>query len=180
MPEAPRDREELASLFNGCSISMLGQVFGLDNREVARRIVNLKSSGNRDGHPVYDLAQAARYLVDPIIDMEAYIKSLKPSDLPVPLQRAYWSALVEKQKWQENAKELWRTTRVMDVFVDVFKKLRSTLVMFDDTVEAAAGITEPQRKIIRQMADQLLNDLREGLVEEFNLNGLVNELNTAE
>lgn len=179
MPEAPRDRGELSQLFNGCSVSMLGQIFGLDNREVARRIVDLEASGQRDGHPVYTLAEAARYLVDPIIDMESYIRSLKPSDLPVPLQKAYWSGLVEKQKWQENAKELWRTERVVDVFVDVFKKLRATLVMFDDTVESAVGLNEPQRKIVRQMADALLNDLRDGLIEEFQLSTHVNELQDA-
>lgn len=176
MAEAKRDREELGALFNGCSVSMLGQIFNLDNREVARRIVDLKKSGDRDGFPVYDLAAAARYLVDPIINIQAYILSLKPADLPVPLQKAYWEGLLSKQKWQENAKDLWRTEKVMDVFVDTFKKLRATLVMFDDSVEAAVGVNEAQRKMIRLLADRLLDDIRESLVEEFALSGLVNEL----
>ncbi len=157
---------------------MLGQVFGMDNREVARRIVNLKSSGERDGHPTYDLAEAARHLVDPIIDMEAYIKSLKPADLPVPLQRAFWDGKLARQKYEEIAGQLWRTEKVMDVFVDVFKRVRSTMVMFDDTVESAIGVNEAQRKIIRQMADQLLNDVRAALIDQFELNAQLSQLST--
>jgi hypothetical protein len=176
MPEAPRDRGELSQLFNGCSISMLGQIFGLDNREVARRIVDLEPSGERDGHPTYALAEAARYLVDPIIDLEEYIRTLKPSDLPVPLQKAFWEGKVARIKFEESAKHLWRTDKVMDVFVGVFKRTRSTLVMFDDTIESAVGLNEAQRKLIRQMADQLLNDIRENLIDEFQLNGHVSHL----
>lgn len=179
MAEQTRDKDELQSVFNGCSISLLSQIFGLDPREVAKRITPLAASGTRNGYPVYELKEAARYLVEPIVDMEDFIQSMKPSDLPVPVQKAYWEGRLARQRFEENAKLLWRTEKVMDVFVNVFKKLRSTLVMFDDTVEAAAGTTEAQRRIMRQIADGLLNDLRDGLIEEFQLNAQTNELQDA-
>jgi hypothetical protein len=177
--EERRDREELSALFNGCSISMLGQIFGLDNREVAKRIVDLQASGERDGHPIYNLAAAARYLVDPIINIEEYILTLKPSDLPVALQKAYWEGQNSRLKWEENAKQLWRTEKVRDVFVDLFKVVRGTVVMFEDSVESTVGLTDAQRKTLRQLSDGLLDTMRSKLIDEFSLQASLNEFKSA-
>jgi hypothetical protein len=161
--------EEKLTLYQGASVSVLGELFGMDVRDITKKLAKLKPSGERNGWPVYALGEAARYLVDPVIDVEEYIKKLKPSDLPTALQDAYWKGQLSRQKWEENAKHLWRTEAVMSVFTEAFKNLRQTILLFSDAVEAKDGLTEEQRATIESMADGLLDDLRRSLLEKFEL-----------
>jgi hypothetical protein len=172
-------QEEKLVIHEGASVSTLGQLFGLDNRDVTRKIAKLEPCGTRNGWPVYDLGQAARYLVDPVIDIEAYIKTLKPSDLPTALQDAYWKGQLSRQKWEENAKHLWRTEAVMEVLTGVYKNLRQSLMLFSDAVETQTGLTPDQRAVIESMTDGVLDDMRRQLVEQFELHVEPNERSDA-
>jgi hypothetical protein len=161
--------EEKLTLYQGASISVLGELFGMDVRDITKKLAKLKPSGERNGWPVYALGEAARYLVDPVIDVEEYIKKLKPSDLPTALQDAYWKGQLSRQKWEENAKHLWRTEAVMSVLTGVYKNLRQGLMLFSDTVEAQKGLNAEQRAVIEGLTDNLLDEMRRTLVEQFEL-----------
>lgn len=176
---AERSKDEMVSLFDGASISTLAQIFDMDNREVSKRIAGMQPSGTRDGHPVYRVADAARYLVDPIVNIEEFIQTLKPKDLPVGLQKGYWEAQNAKLKWEEDAKQLWRTEKVSAVFVEAFKSLQSGIRMFEDSVENETALTEPQRAVIRSLSDGLLLDLKKCLLEQFGLHVSYNEMKDA-
>lgn len=161
--------EEKLVIYEGASVSMLGELFGMDNRDITRKLAKLKPCGQRNGWPIYKIGEAAAYLVEPVIDIETYIKTLKPADLPTALQDAYWKGQLSKQRWEENAKHLWRTEAVMSVFTETFKTIRQNLMLFSDAVEAKTGLTEEQRATIEGMTDGVLDELRRALLEKFEL-----------
>jgi len=170
--DAPRGRgrkgrsaDHLSAMFDGCSIGELARIFGKDKRTISEKIRGCKSSGMRDGFPIFHIAEAARYLIDPLVDVEAYIKQLRPNDLPPFLLKEFWAGQLAKQKFDLNDSNLWPTTDVMTVLADVFKKLKTGILLFADTIEAKTDLTDKQRALITELSDGLLVELHRTLVQ---------------
>ncbi|MGV2479856.1 UNVERIFIED_CONTAM: DUF1441 family protein, partial [Salmonella enterica subsp. enterica serovar Weltevreden] len=123
---APKiDYEE--EFFNGMTIPRLAQLFRLDRRTVTEKLRPLRPTGERRGAPTYHVVDAAPYLVDPIVDIEEYLKNIGPSDLPPSLQAQYWNAQNGKLKYKEQAGDLWRTQQVLEVLTGVFRSFTQSL-----------------------------------------------------
>ena len=164
---APKiDYEE--EFFNGMTIPRLAQLFRLDRRTVTEKLRPLRPTGERRGAPTYHVVDAAPYLVDPIVDIEEYLKNIGPSDLPPSLQAQYWNAQNGKLKYKEQAGDLWRTQQVLEVLTGVFRSLTQSLRLLADRVEAQTGLTPEQRAIIeREVSDKAIDMLRQRLIEDF-------------
>lgn len=160
-----KPQEHLQALFDGCSISELASIFDKDKRTVSEKIRAVKPSGMRDGFPIYHLKEAARHLVDPVVDVEAYIKQLRPNDLPPFLLKEFWAGQLTKQKFELNDASLWPTEDVMSVLAAVFKNLKTGILLFADTIEAKTDLTDKQRRLINELSDGLLVELHRTLVE---------------
>lgn len=158
-------------IYDGVPVSTLGEIFGLDHKEVNKRIVGrvspVASKTGRDKALKYRIRDAAPYLCEMKHDPEELIKSLSPSKLPPALQDAFWKAQNSRQKWEENRGDLWRTERVFEVVSSAFKVIRLTILMFTDTVSQRTILTDEQRRIITELGDGLLEMLVERLKEEF-------------
>lgn len=166
---APKiDYEE--EFFHGMTIPRLAQLFRLDRRTVTDKLRALRPSGERRGAPTYHVVDAAPYLVEPIVDIEEYLKNIGPGDLPASLQAQYWNAQNGRLKYKEQAGDLWRTAQVLEVFTGVFRSLTQSLRLLADRVEAQTGITSEQRAIIeKEVSDKSLNMLRMRLIEDFEM-----------
>jgi hypothetical protein len=157
--------ELVQALVDGVSLDHLALIFGKDRRSVQMTMRSVKPSGKRGGYPIYSIAEASRYLMEPLVDIEEYIKKLRPNDLPPLLLKEFWAGQLNKQKFDLQAGRLWPTDKVMAVFADVFKKLKQGISLFSDTIEAKSELTEKQRKILNKLADGLLVELHRTLVE---------------
>jgi hypothetical protein len=157
--------EWIQAMCDGVTLTDLASIFHTDRRYATEKIRNLKPSMIRDGHPVYRIDEAARYLMDPLVDVEAYIKQLRPNDLPPLLLKEFWAGQLNKQKFDLNDANLWPTADVMAVLADVFKKLKTGILLFADTIEAKSDLTDKQRKLINELSDGLLVELHRTLVE---------------
>ena len=164
---APKiDYEE--EFFHGMTVPRLAQLFRLDRRTVSEKLRPLRPTGERRGAPTYHVVDAAPYLVEPIIDIEEYLKDIGPGDLPAALQAQYWNAQNGKLKYKEQAGDLWRTSQVLEVFTGVFRSLTQSLRLLADRVEAQTRLTPEQRAIIeKEVSDKALNMIRKRLVEDF-------------
>lgn len=169
---APNSQEDFAFIYDGVTATTLGQIFGLDHKEVNKRLIGrvqpvTKKAG--DKYLRYKIKDAAPYLIDLKINPEEHIKSLSPSKLPPALQDAFWKALLSRQKYEENKGDLWRTARVFEVVSNAFKVIRLTVLMFLDTVSERTELSVEQRRIIQELGDGLLASLKKALTEEFSL-----------
>lgn len=157
---------DLGLVIGGVSAAWLGHVFGMDKNTVKKRLAKCPVAGMNRGTPHYLIREAATYLVNPKVDVEEYIRSLRPQDLPPHLNDTYWSALGKRQKVLADAKETWNTDDVLAVFGRVNMRIKSTVMLWVDEVDRVHGLTDEQREMLTRMADGLLEDIHELYVTE--------------
>lgn len=170
-PEGAADDDgfklDVAEVYGGVSANWLAMVFGHDKNTIKKKLAaaNIEIVGRRNGGPLYRISDAAQYLVKPRIDLVSYVKSLRPGDLPPILNDAYWSAMLKRQKWEENAGDLWRTESVLNVFGDLALSVKTTVNLWVEEVDRQASLTPEQRAVIRDLCDKLLEQVYEQMVE---------------
>jgi len=170
-PEDEGDDEgvsiDLAETYAGVSANWLAQMFGADKNTIKKKLAasGIEIIGRRNSGPLYRLADAAPYLVKPKVDLVSFIKGLRPNDLPPMLNEAYWSAMIKRQKWEENAKELWHTDKVLAVLGELNVLIRTRVTLWTEDVDRREGLTQAQRQIIIDLSDDLLKSIHDLLVE---------------
>lgn len=175
------DEEEKASLeirevLGGVSATWLAKLFRMDYKTAVTKLASCPELGRGRGNVVlYDVAQAAGYLVKPKVNVEEWIKTLRPADLPAYLQKDFWEAQNKRQQYEENAGDLWRTEKVVEVFADTFKLIKETMQLWADHVERKEGLSSEQRGVILQLVDGLQQELHKKLVEMEKLKKTTNE-----
>lgn len=162
------------SAIQGVTISFLSQVFRIDNNTVKRKLVNCpvlhsRKRGTTQTQHLYDLATASSYLIEPNIDPAELIKSMRREDLPNSINVAYWDAQIKRQKWEENARELWRTGKIREVLGGTFQTIKFTIQLWEDTLERQTGLTEDQRALLMQLTDSLQAEIYDALVRNKDL-----------
>jgi hypothetical protein len=149
----------------GFTRNFLSDYFHRAVRTVEERTRPLKPIGFRAKAPLFSLAAAAEVLVDPKIDIEQWVKSLRPNDLPTYLQSEFWKAQNNRQKFELEAGGLWRTERVQAVLTDVFKMVSQQIKLMTDNVDQQTGLTIEQRAVVQSISDGLLEEIGMALQE---------------
>lgn len=152
------------SALQGVTVSFLAQVFAMDPAKVKRLLVNcpIKSTrkrGTTQTQHLYDLSTAASYLVEPKISVEDVLAQIKREDLPPAINTAFWDAQLKRQKWEENAGQLWRTETIRSCIGGMFQTIKFTIQLWADTIERQKGLTEEQRDLLNEMTDKLQQDI---------------------
>lgn len=161
-------REARREVTSAVSASTLGTIFGTSTEKVRERIGHLTPVAEFNGAPLYRIRDAAPYLVRPAgIDLEEVVRGLKPAQLPTALQKDFWAAQISRQKYEAEAGQLWYTDKVRVALGDIFKVIRQRVMQFSDTVDRQAGLTVPQRRLITELSDGLLEEMHTAIVEHF-------------
>lgn len=165
---APNTVDAVNFIYDGVPATTLAEIFGLDHKEVNKRIAGrVEPVKSKDKYVRYRIRDVAPYLCEMKIDPEEMIKNISPSKLPPALQDAFWKAQLSRQKYQKERGDLWNTERVFKVVSDAFKVIRLTILMFVDTVEQRTQLSDEQRRIIQQLGDGLLESLEKAVRESF-------------
>lgn len=156
---------DVHSVVGGVSLPWLMKAFRMGRGTAERKLRGCPTIGQgKHGTPLYDLPEAASYLVTPRVDMEEYIKSIKPDQLPERLREAYWSSKLKSQRWEEKAGHLWRTELVLERFSDILQSMRVKLQLIPDRVERATGLDVEQREIVTAIVDDVQDEMYQNLV----------------
>lgn len=151
---------DVHSVVGGVSLPWLMKAFRMGRGTVERKLMGCEPiRTGKHGTPIYDLPEAASYLVTPRVDMERYIQSIKPDQLPERLREAYWSAKLKRQRWEEKAGHLWRTEKVLEVFSGVLQSMRTKLQLIPEEIERAAGLSEEQHAVVRSVVDEIQDQI---------------------
>lgn len=156
---------DMTDIERGVSITWLAYAFHMDKNTVKRRIAPLEPIGKKLGHPVYAMRQAAAYLIQPKVDIAEWIKKLRPNDLPPLLQEVFWAAALKRQKWEENAGDLWRTDAILDVFGELAMSIKSQVQLWVENVDRNHNISPEIRKAITEQSDNLLAEIHKILID---------------
>lgn len=164
-PEAPEDKLSFSSVEayianQGVSVVWLAKAFRMTRHAVEKKLKDCRPVARGTyGNPLYDLPEAAAYLVEPKIDLDTYLKNVKPERLPEKLRESVWNSMLKRQRWEEKAAHLWRTETVMSRFAEVLANVRQQLQQIPDKVERLTGLTIEQYKIIRNTIDQVQEEI---------------------
>lgn len=154
-----------ANIKQGVTVNWLASVFGKSNEWVRQRLVDCPPVSQHGKSFRYDVKVAAEYLVDPKLDIETYLRQMKASDLPASLQKEIWDARLKRQKWEQQAGDLWHTQDVMAVLSSTFAIVKSTIQLWPDTVERQEGLTDEQRALLIHLGDTLQDEVYQGLLD---------------
>lgn len=152
---------EFTELLQGASINQLSQLFALDRRTVTDRLKESKPSGNRGGYPVYKISDVAEMLVHGYMTTGQVSEAQKRKT--ADKEKDYWDAKLKEQKFLENQGDLWRTTKVLEVFASVFKLFRENMVVYLDNLEHESGLPTEAVDKTKKITDSLLVEMREKL-----------------
>lgn len=170
------ERLEIAYVLEGVSSNWLSQVFRRGRDTIKELLVGCPTvSTGANTIRRYDVAEAARYLVTPKLDLNAYIRSLKKADLPPNLQPVFWDTKLKRQKWEFKAGMLWPADSVMAAFTECFKTIRNTMALWVDDLERM-NLTEAQRVALVAKVDELQASIYKMLIEDSKLRATRSQL----
>jgi len=151
----------------GLSIGDLAAAFRVSRFIMTGAIGTLQPVGRRHHSPLYAIADVAPLIVKPSVEVESYIKGLKPKDLPPSLQKAFWDAQEARQSYEEKAGNLWHTHRVQLVIGKFVMIVRQRLVLATDQIDRMTPLTDDQRKLVQNTFDQVLSELQRAVTDAF-------------
>lgn len=161
----PLATTQLHEVVRGVSVPFLMGVFRAGRPTVERAVANLRPvSTNNNGSLMYNLAEAAAYLVKPVHDMEDYLKKIDVKDLPDHLKDSVWSAKLKEQKWRANAGNLWPSESVLEVLGETFKTIKNEMQLWVDTIDETKGLSDDQRKLLGELVDSLQSQIHTALL----------------
>lgn len=161
------DEETRAILYDGANLSQLGVLFKMDHRTLVEKLHPLQPTGERNGVPTYAVLEAARYLVKPEYEIEAYIKRMHHNDLPKHLSKEFWAGQRSKQDYLIKAGQLWDTSQVIETMGEVFQNFRMAVQLIRDSVERQVELTPRQRDLITEQLDGVLIEAQRALVAKY-------------
>jgi len=164
---SPRDRITDSALYQGLTARELAIIFHLKPDTVKARIGALKASGERYGYPLYNIRDAAPFLVPPPADMVSHVMRLNHTDLPKILSKEYWFGQNARLKYEEASGNLWKTQDVVEYFADSFKDIRMAILLLLDRVERETAFSDRQRQALQAIIDSTLEDIRGRLEKTF-------------
>ncbi|MGF7178059.1 DUF1441 family protein [Azospirillum doebereinerae] len=144
----------------GVSIPWLMKAFRMGRATVEKKLVGCVPVGQgKHNTPLYDLPEAASYLVKPRVELNRMLKDLKPEDLPERLREGYWNSKLKQQRFEERAGNLWRTERVLATFSETLQEIRTKLMIVPDRVDREVGLTPEQVAALASVIDEVQDDI---------------------
>jgi hypothetical protein len=159
--------EHRLAIYAGATMYDIEILFGVTRRTVQRKLAGMKPTGKRGVHDTWQIRDVAGKFVRPEGDMEEWIKSARPTDLPPELHKEFWNALRAKQKFLVDEGGLWQTERVVQVIGEMIQVVRTGLLLVPDELERRARLTDEQRDQVQNTVDDVLNELRKKIKEHF-------------
>lgn len=158
-------QEDPTPVLGGVTVTWLASVFQTDHKRVKQLLRGVPPTRVTGHGPLYDIRVAAARLVPPKATVEEYLRLAKRADLPVAIQHQFWSAMQKRQKYEEDAKQLWRTEAVLDALGDLAKEIRGSVMLWMDNVDREVGLNKEQRAALQAQTDHLMKKIHEIMVE---------------
>lgn len=164
------DTESRAIIYQGASVNQLADLFRMKTPDVMRRLGDLKPVGyGRQDNPIYDVAMAAARLIRIPVTAEmidGYMRRVNARDLPPILNKIYWEGLMVRERYREQAGELWHTEDVARVASDAFQSLRMSILLIPDALRDETDLSEKQFTMVQEILDKALEESRVRLVTD--------------
>ncbi len=162
---------------DGVSSTWLQRAFGMSRAVVEKKIAKCSPVGyGRFGNPLYHIPDAASYLVEPKLDVEEFLATIKPDKLPDRMRESFWNSKLKEQRFLKESGQLWYTDQVTAVIMAMLMSVRDKLQQIPDTVERLAGLDERQWKMVLNMIDGVQEDVYQEILRFSEGDNTLNQL----
>ncbi len=166
----PSAKDEVTSMLLATgqgTMAQIAQLFNTDAKTLPKRLRGVMPKGSRSGYKVYDIAEAAAFIVKPGYEIEEFLRQMSPQELPPLLLKEFWNGQRSRLAYERELGNLWPTEDVVASFGELLNVIRMTTLLVADDVEREAGLNEQQRLIIRRIHDAMIETFRKNIVEKF-------------
>jgi hypothetical protein len=150
------------------SQNFLARVFVMDTMTVNRRLRRLKpvgyAGGEKQKRPLYDFKAACEHLLKPKMDIDTYLATLNPADMPNAINKTFWEAKRIKLKFEIEAGQAWATEDVLEVFGRMAMTIKSHSQLWVENMRSA--LSDEQLAKLSAMVDVFNSELHDMLMEE--------------
>jgi hypothetical protein len=98
--------------------------------------------------------------------IDGYMRRVNARDLPPILNKIYWEGLMVRERYREQAGELWHTEDVARVASDAFQSLRMSVLLIPDALRDGTDLSERQFTMVQEILDKALEESRVRLVAD--------------
>jgi hypothetical protein len=153
----------------GVPVRWLALVFGLTEHQVKRRLKDCRPADvGAHGNPLYLVADASAYLVDPKVDTAEFLRGIRDDDLPDDLRLKLWQARRARNRVMQEEGELWHSTVVLEKFSEYLLSIREKLQLIPDKIERMTGLSPEQYKLVRMIVDGVQEEMYEDAIRMSN------------
>ena len=148
------------------SQNFLARVFNMDPMTVNRRLRRVKPvgfSGEKAKRPIYDFKTACEHLLKPKMDIDTYLATLNPADMPNAINKTFWEAKRIKLKFEIEAGQAWATEDVIEVLGGMAMAIKSHTQLWVERLRDI-GLSDEQSAKFAGMVDAFNADLHDKLV----------------
>ena len=165
--DAEEEEENLLelSLPSVASVRQLAVAFGMSQAVVRQRLRDCRPVGKKTSGAVYSLVDAASYLAPPRVDLDEFIERMSVADIPAQVSQAFWAGQKAKQAWEIQAGQLWDAGQILEVLTTIFRCVRTNVLLWPDRIADQTNLDNDTRDQLRIMTDQMLQDLREEVLQ---------------
>jgi hypothetical protein len=151
------------------SQNFLARIFNMDPMTVNRRLRRVKpigfAGGEKQKRPLYDFKAACEHLLKPKMDIDTYLATLNPADMPNGVNKTFWEAKRIKLRYEIEAGEAWATPDVLEVFGRMAMTIKSHTQLWTERLREL-GLSDEQSAKFGGMVDAFNTELHTILVEE--------------
>lgn len=156
-------------LIRPVSAAVLAKIFRMSPNTVAHRLrlcdVEQWDKRKTGAVPKYDFRKACAYLVDPKVDIEEWFRSRRTQDMPTHLSDQFWKAMQTKQRVLKEAGDLWHTEDVLEVFGEVFIRVKESSQIWIEALPGKDALTTEQYEAIQECVAELLREMHQKLID---------------
>jgi hypothetical protein len=147
-------------LDRGITTTWLCQAFTLPRKRVEQLMVKcpVLRIGQNNAR-IYDFRVAMGFMVKPRMNLKTYLEGLEPKDLPEQLRSEFWGARLKEQKARQIAGDLWLSSDVVASYGELFKLIKSTMMLWPDSLQENTDLNNEQRDLLDDMVGDLLSQI---------------------
>lgn len=151
------------------SQAFFARVFVMDAMTVNRRLRRVKpvgyAGGEKQKRPLYDFKTGCEHLLKPKMDIDTYMATLNPADMPNAINKTFWEAKRIKLKFEIEAAQAWATGDVLEVLGRMAMTVKSHSQLWVEKLRSI-GLTDEQQAKLSGMVDTFNAELYIMLQEE--------------
>lgn len=149
------------------TMAQIAKLFETDAKTLPQRMKQVVPRGKKGNYKLYNIREAAAFIVPPGYEIEDFIRQASPQEMPPLLLKEFWNGQNARAKYEKEMGNLWETAKVVEAVGSVFSLIRMTLLLFADDIDREDSLTDTQREIVRRMVDGLIVKIGEEIEEKF-------------